>query len=104
MLSARCQQGLVPFSPLVQQVLVLAAYPPLAVNTIIALFYIAPQTLPQNNATTSEVDGWRGQRRFSEDIQSDMQQTTEGCLQQGEGECTQLRRRNPNREKFVWTI
>lgn len=35
---------------------VLAAYPLLVFNTIIALFYVASQTLPQNN-TTSEVDG-----------------------------------------------
>jgi hypothetical protein len=39
-------------------VFVLAAYPPLAFNTIIALFYMASQTLPQNNATTSKVDDW----------------------------------------------
>lgn len=36
---------------------VLAAYPLLVFNTIIALFYVASQTLPQNNTTTSEVDG-----------------------------------------------
>lgn len=36
---------------------VLAAYPLLVFNTIVALFYMASQSLPQNNSTTSEVDG-----------------------------------------------
>lgn len=34
-----------------------AAYPLLVFNTIVALFYMASQTLHQNNITTSEVDG-----------------------------------------------
>lgn len=36
---------------------VLAAHPLLVFNTIMALFYMVSQTLPQNNTSTSEVDG-----------------------------------------------
>lgn len=59
---------------------VLAAHPLLVFNTIIALFYMASQALSQNNTSTSEVDGWWGQRRFSKSFQSDMEKATEGQL------------------------
>lgn len=60
---------------------VLAAYPLLVFDTIMALFFMAPRTLPQNNTTTSEVGCWGGQRRFSESIQSDMLASHRGLSQ-----------------------